>query len=388
VFFDRGLDEHASTVFPDASDSARQLVREAQVHAGLGYDYVVSPGMASARIDRSKRWPNDLGACTPYEAFRLAGVKARMYDSVPLFADPDALFSVNVGMWYDLAVMHFTPGLIRAIGGALAPSAAHDEHLVGEHLLAIRVRLSELLQARDAIYRLTRREALGPLRGSTFAEGPIVGPRGNDLTAQMSYHLTAALDSAFAAIDNAVWVVVRGDDPAKSRGSVGLGTLLDPKPSAWTRRPSATTAIRLLARNSSLPFTLAARALRNNMVHREGLDFGTIDWHPSADAPVHGLSGIWVTRDQLPPLELSIGRVDLFGGLAHSGRLCGQDMVVMTYQRFVDGLWDSTTRTVGSCLSAREWSSRGWTWSDPVVMNAPREWHLWRTPMQRRLWGL
>jgi hypothetical protein len=386
--FDPSLMAWAPTMFPASTVPADRLALEGIAHAGLGFDYIISPGMVSARTSRNMRWPNDLGACTPEEAFRLVGVKARMYQEVPLLADPDATFMVNVGHWYDLAVMHFTPRLSNALAGSLAPSASPQEAAVGEHLLAIRARLGEMLQARDAIYRLVRRESLGPDARPRFGSDPVPGASGNDLTAQLAYHLTAALNSMSAAIDNAVWVVIRRDEPVRSSGNVGLGALLNDKPPRWARGIHAARAIASFAQLPELGLVLAARSIRNSIIHREGLDYGAINWHPSQDAPIRGLSGIWVLPDALPPQTLSIGEVDVFDALARAGRRCGGDMVVMTYRAFVDALWAPTVASVACCLGACEWTSRSWTWSDPVSRESPRESHLWRTRMQRRLWGL
>lgn len=92
-------------------EQAAGLVVETAAHEALEHDYIVSPGLAKARLDSSTSWPNDTGVCTPDEAFRLAGTKARMYGTVPLLSDPEGLWSVNVGRLYDLAVIHFVPRL-------------------------------------------------------------------------------------------------------------------------------------------------------------------------------------------------------------------------------------------------------------------------------------
>jgi hypothetical protein len=369
-------------------EAANTLVVEALVHEAVGNDYIVSPGLVRARRDRRRQWPNQLGACSVDEAFRLAGVKSRMYRTVPMFAEPTGLANVSVGDAYDLAVTHFTPGLFRALAAVLAPSASAGETAAADHLLAIRSRLAEILVARDAIYRSTRREALGPHWIRPFDMGPVAAGAGNDVIANLAYHYSAALNSAFAVTDNLVWVLAKLDNPGQTlRRDIGLSRLLDQKQPTWASGPACRSGVQAILASEHISFILAARELRNLHMHRDGVNFGSIEWRPAADAPLSGLSGIWVGRRQLPTYDLGYGHIDLFDGLGNVAQLVQPDYAAVTFQRFVDELWRATTDLVGSCLLACPWTSNGW--GRTAIRQAPMSGHRWwRSRIQRRLWAM
>lgn len=380
-----GLVAGAARMFDTDPETAGRLAIEAIVHEALGNDYIVSPILTTARHDRAMAWPNQIGACSVAEAFRLAGAKARMYRTVPLLATPTGLGSVNVGQLYDLAVTHFTPCLMRALSGALSPLAPPGEAAAADHLLSIRGRLQEILIARDAIYRLTRRAALGPAWVRAFDSGPTSGSAGNDLTVNLAYHLAAALNSAFAATDNLAWVLARRDDPGLRGRWVGLGTLLGPRRRPWASGADAERGARALLGAPDLPFVLAAREVRNIFMHSEGVDYGAVDWHPPTDAPLQGLAAVWVFRDALPVIRLREGTADLFQAIAEESEWADAEFALLTFQTFADRLWSGVSAIVGICLQALDWSPSDWTRKHP---HTPISRRWWRTRLQRRLWGL
>ena len=223
--FDTGLPELAAFLLKVSLADAEPLAIEASAHEAFGHDYIVSPLLAKRRRHDGRGWPASAGPCSPAEAMHLAGAKARMYPTIPLHVEPTSMLTTNIGMYLDLAVMNFVPGLRRALKAALAPKATHEESRSIEHLLAIRGRLAELLMARDHMYRLVRREALGP-RQARRDGYELVGVTGNDLIALQSIHLTTALDSAFSVGDNLAWVLARRDGVPSNHPNVGFTGLV------------------------------------------------------------------------------------------------------------------------------------------------------------------
>ena len=367
---------------------ARQIAIEAAVHEALGNDYLVSPNLARSRHAAASEWARQVGACSVPEAFRLAATKARMYRSVPMLVAPTALGTVNVGRWYDLAVTHFVPNLMKAITGALAPSASPGKAATGDHLLAIRARLGEILVGRDAVYRLTRRAALGPMWGRSFDLAPAGGSVGNDLTANLAYHLSACLNSVYAATDNVAWVLAKLDDPKLRSRRVGFSSLLDTRSAPWKEGPSAAKGVDALLNAPGLQFVLAAREVRNQFMHREGIDYGGVDWHPVGDAPLMGLAALWIFSDALPAYPLRKGAAEPFKALASSANFLNSELALFTFQTFTDRLWDAASDTVDACLAAISWGSGRWIRGVPDGPgdDARRRW--WRGRLQKRLWGL
>ena len=389
-FFPTDLVNLAEQTLGVPTAMARRLTIESAVHDALQHDYFVSPTLAHARHGEAMSWPDSAGVCTPDEAFRLAGVKARMYGSVPLLCGPDFVSSVNVGRLYDLATIHFVPGLVRALGGALGPDASAGEAAAADHILAIRARLNEILIARDAIYRLTRREALGPDWARPFDRRAVSGAIGNDLTANLAYHLSAALNSGFAATDNLAWVAAKRDNPQLKSREVGLTGLLGARQKGWRREATCNQLAGVLLGSRHLLFVLAARSLRNSVIHREGIDYGAIDWHPGHLAPIRGLSGLWLLRDTLLPVDLADGRsVDPFEILSHVANAWDHDLAVLTFQQVVERLWQDMAGLVSDGLGGLSWGSRDWARECLLdTGGVPSSRRQWRTRSQRRLWGI
>jgi hypothetical protein len=256
------------------AETARRMVLEAESFEALGYDYLVSPLLTSARGRDRRAWPNRLGAVTVEEALRLAGSKARMYGSVPVEHDSDVRLSTSIGAIYDMAVLRLVPGLKAAIAGAVGSTDPTQTAAV-PYLLGIRARLTQLLIARDEVYRLTRREALGSRHGRSRDEAHAPGRSGNDLTEALAYHMTAALDASYAAGDALAWVAASRDAYDGSGSQVGL-TLLKRNKGEAAKGPAASAVREAITRAWSNPFLWAARELRNRSGHRDGLDYGRL----------------------------------------------------------------------------------------------------------------
>jgi hypothetical protein len=380
----RSEQELARIMFVMGPDDAERLVAEVAAHRALGADYIVSPRLSEVRASGRRRWPGIIGACTVDEAFRLVGTKSRMYRFVPMEAEPGYAATINVGRMYDLAVTRFTPHLRRAIGGALSPDADESESATAQHLLAVRERLRDLLIARDAIYRLTRREALGPAWLRPFDPSRASGSGGNDLTTHLTYQLSAALNVAYAATDNLAWVLALRDDAGVENREIGLTTLLGRRHRSWTEGQSVTAGRAAIMRSKSLSFTLGAREVRNRFMHHEGVNYGFIDWLPSTDAPLAGLTGLWIFRDVLGALHLRGGTVDLFNAVAAESQFVSGDMTVLTFMRFIDQLWTCTSQLIADGLGAVTWGSSHWS-GQPEASDLARR---WRSRLQRRLWGV
>lgn len=384
--FDPALFEVAEHVLRLPHGDARRLAVEVVAHEALGHDYIVSPGLAAgARRRRGWWWPRRKGTCSPGQAMRLAGAKARMYRMIPLAYEP-MRFSINVGMWLDLAAMNFTPGLREALKGALAPGATSGEEAAADHLLAIRGRLTELLQSRDAIYRLVRREALDP-QPSRGRDEEEAGVTGNDLIARLSYHLTAALDAAYGVGDNLAWVLARRDETTGADRIISFTGLVGgdkARRHRWREGAHAAAGAAAVLASPRLPFMLAVREVRNLRVHREGVDTGPIRWGPPRDAPIRRLSGWWIHRRRLGTHRLRDGRdIELSDALAQEADYVSDAFVAFAFVPFVDTLWKDTATLAGGVLRSIDWpSARRWR---PRLTPGQR---LWRQRSQRRLWGL
>lgn len=394
TFLDPELAEHAPRAFEGDPEACRRVALEAIAHETLGNDYIVSPLLVTARRDRRMGWPNQLGACTPEEAFWLAGLKARMYSSVPVLAEPDGQVDVSTGTLRDLTAMHLTPHLARALRGSLNPAVSDHEAACAERLLAIRAHLSELLQARDAIHRANRREALSRSWARPFEHSPVSGALGNDLIGQATYHTVAALNAAYAIADNLAWVIVRRSGaPLGADRDVGLGRLVTPprrEDPPWKQSSELARNATGLLRSKWLPVVLAARRVRNAFAHREGVDYGavtlTVEDLTSQPGEVHAL---WVWRHSLDRIRLwDVGQVDLFEVTASWAEYSDGAAAIITFRRFVDRVAWAIMRLADDGLRGLSWSSGAWLRSS----TASREYHavasLWHWATQRHLWSL
>jgi hypothetical protein len=370
----------AEEVLAIDAEAATRMVLEAESFEALGYDYLVSPVLASVRGRGRRAWPNRLGAVTIAEALRLAGAKARMYGIVPVEHDSKVRVSTSTGAIYDMAVLRFVPGLRKAIAGAVR-SPDPDEAAAVPYLLGIRARLNQLLIARDEIYRLARREALGPRRARPADAVEAPSRAGNDLTEAFAYHLSAALDSAYAAGDALAWVAAKRDGFEGDGREVGLVALRDGTRDA-VKGPNASAVREAIGKGTRARFQWAARELRNRNAHRDGLDYGRLAFDPPSTAAPEP-SVLWVTA------ETFIGRRDpeeLFIALAEQANYGGADLAIFTFVRFVDELWCATAETVSRGVRALTWTDWRWTRSDPRWGRETAR--LWWTCTQRGLWGI
>jgi hypothetical protein len=370
----------AEEVLAIDAEAAMRMVLEAESFEALGYDYLVSPVLASTRGRDRRAWPNRLGAVTIEEALRLAGSKARMYGSVPVEHDSNVRVSTTIGAIYDMAVLRFVPGLKAALAGAVGSTDPTQTAAV-PYLLGIRARLNQLLLARDEVYRLTRREALGSRHGRPVDEAHAPGRAGNDLTEALAYHMVAALDASYAAGDALAWVAASRDEYSGSGSRVGL-TLLKRNEGDPAKGLAAGAVRGAVTGASSSPFLWAARELRNRSAHRDGLDYGHLAFDPPASDPREP-SVIWVTPDTF------LGHMDateLYRAVAYRANYADGDLAVLTFVRLVDELWCATAATMSRGVRALRWSDWRWTRSDPRWGRDTSR--LWWTRTQRGLWGI
>jgi hypothetical protein len=374
-------------------DEAAPLVREAIAHRAIGNDYIVSPMLVRARRHRQAGWPNQLGACTPDEAFLLAGVKSRMYRNVPVFAEPDGLVSESVGRYRDMAALRLNVRLARAIASALGPDADADEAACGERLLAIRRRMNELLLARDEILRVARREALGPRWARPFDQGPVSGASGNDVISMLEYHSIAALNTLNAVADNLAWVAIRRSgralDPADR--SVGLRALL----AADTRRAwRADVAVRTVAeRLAGCPIAhtvLGLLSVRNAFAHRDGVAIGRVSLEASLPAEAYEVAALWFGRDSANTIRLLPGTdVDVMGAIRRQATFSSGETTVFTFTRFADTILSCATALTHVTLGVGPWRSpRGWLLRSDAYKRGRFVDRLWRNDLHPRLFGI
>jgi hypothetical protein len=372
-------------------DQAALALYEGQAHEALGYDYIVSPTLVRARRHPRKAWFNQLGACSFREAMALAGAKARLYRSIPLVMEPHSQFMINTGLWLEMAVQHFVPTLQSAIKASLAPSASPEEAATAPHLLAIRSRLTDYLIARDALFRLGRSEALGPLWVRPFDSRPAAGAGGNDRIALQMFHFTAALEAAFSVLDNLAWTFAKRDGNSDETYGVGFNALVAARRQgapAWLRGSDVLTAARAISASASVAAVLGARQVRNAVVHSDGIHFGAIDWHPAFDAPIDGLSGFWLSKSLLRDTNLVDGSTACtFDAIRAAVEFDGGDMAAGTFFKFVTELWFDLVTVVSDAVRAVEWPS-GASWRPSARLDGPVPHMHWKQGFQRLLWGL
>ena len=360
-------------------DAAERLMLDAAASTALGYDYLVSPRLASQRLVNRRAWPDGVGAVTIAEAFRLAGTKSRMYGFIPMAHDSGIPVSTNLGTVIDMAAVRWVPGLRRALAGATRSADPREEATV-QYLLGIRARLNQLLVARDEVYRLARREALSLRRGRPSDAARRPARTGNDLTDLFAYHLTAALDAAYAAGDSLAWVAAARDGHSGSASEVGLRQIGDPR-RAISRGRHAQAVSAAVASADRSDFVRASRELRNLNAHRDAVDYGRLAFDPPAPGPEPSV--VWVT-----PLT--------FGTIGDAGRLhaavaaradyAEDGLAVLTFTRLVDELWCATSEVISRGIRSMSWSSGSWVKEDPRWNRSSAR--LWRTGTQRLLWGM
>jgi hypothetical protein len=187
-------------------------------------------------------------------------------------------------------------------------------------------------------------------------------------------------------------VAAKRDNPSLRSDEItyiGLSQLLGKRDQKWRQGPVCMDLAKHLLDSRHLPFVLAARAMRNSIMHREGVDHGAIEWDPRHIAPIQGLSGFWLFADSFRPVALSDGRsIDLYGPFAQIAPLSDPEHAVLTFLQVVDGIWDHTSRLVSDGLRGLSWGGLDWarqTWGEAVKKGDVRP---WRTRHQRRLWGL
>ena len=391
LFSDPGLDERAARIFQGPPEVVARLAREAVAHQALGNDYIVSPLLTQAREIREAAWPNEFGACTVDEAFALAGLKSRMYRSLPMAADAAGTVWENVGAVRDLAVMRSSRRLARAIGGALGPKAETDELSCSDHLLAIRNRLAEIFVARDEVDRLSRREALGPTWSRPFDVAPVSGTLGNDTTSLMAYHANAALNAAYAIAENLAWVTIRrsGTTLDDKDRSVALTALVAPsrqRPRWWSDAVQASALS--LSHAPGIPLELALLRLRNAFAHRHGVDYGAISLEPRSMSQPNEYSGLWFQKGVVGTVRLLDRDIaDLFEATRNSATLYDPEMAVFTFGRLLDTVLASSLATTDSCLAMFAWSPRAWLFA-PEAREESILRPLWRGRLHRRLFAI
>jgi hypothetical protein len=379
-------------MFDASAKTATTAAREAIAHKALGNDYIVSPTLVRARRHREAAWPNELGACSVDEAFALAGLKSRMYRSVPMSAEPHGLVSLTTGLFRDLATTKLNPPLWRAIVAALGPNAISDEAACAERLLAVRSRLNDLLVARDEILRLARRDALGSAWERPFDQGPVSGPAGNDLSAHLAYHLMAALNALTAVADNLTWIVRRrcgialGDDDTSS----GFFRLLTDR-----RRERMTDelkkAVDSLISLPRTPLALGLLRLRNTFAHREGLDYGLLTVETMSIPMARSTAALWYFPASFGQrVRIDTRDIDLFDACLQEATL-GIDghIGVVTFPKLVNIIlavsFELTHEMLGSppWRSPQRWLYRSRAHADQRLMR-----RLWRADLQPKLFGL
>jgi hypothetical protein len=131
------------------------------------------------------------------------------------------------------------------------------------------------------------------------------------------------------------------------------------------------------------------RTIRNTFIHSEGIDFGAIEWQPVFDAPLRGLSGVWLFRSQIPDQRLRGGLACRpFEALAEAAQSRDQEFVVLTFKTIVDSLWQAIASVTTRGLCGLAWSPASWVIDDAVDTERLQLTRWWRTRLQRRLWGI
>lgn len=354
---------------------AQRLAIDVAIHEGLGNDYLVSALGVRARAVRRAGWPNQVGFCSPEEASGLVGAKSRMYEIVPLDIYPPASHvNVNVGRWRDQAALWSCFGLRRALAGALGPDAISEETATVGHLLAIRALLVDALIARDAVYRLTRHDAIEE-RTNPFSEAPVPGARGNDLTQLLRYHAVTMLNHVFSITDNLSWVAVRRTGAQIDREyEVGLAALVGPRKKTWAKVGPLGKVSQAMEASPDLSYILAVRTLRNASVHREGVEYGSVEFRPPPSPPLRRVLAFWLDSDAW---NRAIMRE-----VGDRAELNTDEVVIVSFLRLVDELWRAVVNFVNHGLSTLEWSSGDWIRGEPEYKRMLRPEVAWRGPRQ------
>ena len=358
-----------------------RLCRDIAIHDGLGNDYLVSTITTRVRAARGK-WLDQFGFCTPEEALGLAGSKARMYEAVPIRVfPPSSSMSTNVGRWRDQAAMWAAWSVRRALASALDPSASASERAAAPPLHAIRSLLVDALVARDAVFRLARREAA--VRTATSSAGkPNPGTRGNDLVQLLWYHSVNLLDHVFSITDNLAWVAVRhtGASGFKSKGEVGFAAIAGTGKRVWARTGDLGKVTGQLDLSPELAFILALRRLRNATVHQDGVPHGVVFWDPPRSSSVQRVMGVWL-------LKTDWG-TEVFDAVASRSDYVDGDLAVSTFLRLADEAWTAVTRLLNDALTLLPWSDGAWLRGDPAVREAGPWESPWHDGTQRALFRL
>jgi hypothetical protein len=388
-----GIVENAGVIFDAPDETARRVAREAIAHKGIGNDYIVSPTLVRGRRIRHAGWPNELGACTPDEAFALAGLKTRMYASVPLVAEPDALVLETTGLYRDLSVTKLSPRLWRVIGAALGPAAAPDEARCADRLLAIRERLADLLVARDEILRLARRDALGTEWIRPFDRGPVAGAQGGEVVAHLAYHTMAALNALNSVADNLAWIarVRSGEAIAEDDTSASLSTLAGGRRRGGGGSSRQGEVPHHLEESPSVPCALSLLRMRNAFAHRAGVDYGVLSTETMTIPPTRNVAAIWVRSGTLGP-AFGVGtshREPMDVLRPHATFAVDSEFIAFTFPDLIRLITRTAFALTNDVLCRPRWRSpRAWLLNSSAFAKARLTRRAWRPDLQRRLWDL
>jgi hypothetical protein len=392
AFAQPGLIERAGEIFDAPKVRAQVVAKEAIAHKALGNDYIVSGILVRGRGMREAGWPNELGACTADEAFALAGLKSRMYRTVPLSAEPDGLVMESTALYRDLAVTRLIPRLRGAIGSALGPHAFEDEAACVDRLLAVRSRLSDLLIERDWVLRLARRDALGPDWAGPFDQGPVSGEMGNELTAHLAYHTMAGLNTLTAIADNLTWIARRRSGIAVSENdtSSSFAQMM----TKWKRDQMTASLLGTVVRLDNAPVTplvLALLRLRNAVAHRDGIDFGILSTQTMTIPATREVAALWFDRRVVgPKVRLGGDEIDLYKTLASHARFnTDMQLAAMTFPDFSRSIAKAAFDLTTQVLSWPPWRSpRTWLFRSDAYRQRRSMQGLWRANLHRRLLDL
>lgn len=372
--------ETLPAMLPASEAESIRLCRDIAIHAGLGTDYLVSTITPRVRAARG-RWLDQYGFCTPEEALGMAEAKARMYESVPIRVSPPSnSMATNVGRWRDQAAMWAAWSVRRSLASALDPSASVGERAAAPHLHAIRSLLVDALVARDAVFRLTRREAA--IRTTRSASGkPSPGTRGNDLVQLLWYHTVNLLDHVFAITDNLAWVAVKRTETSGVRkNEVGFAAVVGIHKKRWAKAGELGAFTVQLDRIPEVDLVLALRALRNATVHQDGVPHGVVMLDPPRSSRVRHVMGVWLLGEQWGP--------KVFDPMAARSEYVDGDLAVLTFLRVADEAWSAVTRMLNDALRLLPWGDPAWLRGDPAVAEAEPWQSPWHDGSQRALFRL
>jgi len=383
-----GLADVIKSLLKVDDETSLAIVQDVSAHEALANDYLVSPRIASNRGLSLHGWDRRVGACTIEEALLLAGLKARMYGSLPLYADNFMTYNESTGAVYDMTVMRFSRALSRAFLGALAPDADPLEARTIDHLLAIRGTARDLLIARDELYRLARREALGGrwLR-ETSRRAPVAGPGGNELVYWMSYHVEAALNNVWTILDNLAAVVSIREGLSVRTRDVSFQNLLHGG-AEWSKGSGVIKIREMIASSPSANLAVALKELRNVANHRTGLSFGTVEKGRSPNPTNPTMLAMWLPLSGVEVILPDEQRAECAAVLSDFAEFKAAGFAILRPTRLATAALHSAWSLAELILGKYQWSPGRWhresgDWTS--YRRATAGWHGW---FQRGLMGL